>query len=63
MPEIGCLWTYFGVLWIYVGVRWTYVGVLWTYFGRPWMTLDNIGGRRFNGEVKLPQKYALVCGE
>ncbi len=43
IPEIGCLWTYFGVLWTYVGVRWTYVGVLWTYFGRPWMTLDDLG--------------------
>ena len=40
IPEIGCVWTYFGVLWAYFGVLWTYVGVLWTYVGH---TLDDLG--------------------
>jgi hypothetical protein len=33
IPEIGCIWTYFGVFWTYVGVLWTYVG----------HTLDDLG--------------------
>jgi hypothetical protein len=36
MPEIGCLWTYFGVLW-------TYVGVPLECFGCLWKTLDDLG--------------------
>jgi hypothetical protein len=40
MPEIGCLWTYFGVLWTYFGVPLEYFGMRWDVFGRPWMTLE-----------------------
>jgi len=42
MPEIGCVWTYFGVLWTYFGVPLECFGVRLDVFGRPWMTLDNI---------------------
>jgi hypothetical protein len=34
IPEIGCLWTYFGVLWIYFGV-------LLNAFGCPLMRADD----------------------
>jgi hypothetical protein len=37
MPEIGCIWTYFGVLWSTIGHT---LDILWTYVGH---TLDDLG--------------------
>ena len=48
----GALWTHFGLSLEY----------LWSALECLWMTLEDIGGGRFNREVKLQRKYALVSG-
>jgi hypothetical protein len=40
MPEIGCIWTYFGYTLEY---RWSALDIRWSTLDILWMTLDDFG--------------------